>query len=483
MFWSGNLNKNKKRKHWRKGHYEGTQKNRNTINVLFIYTSTFFVETGKKTLRLGAIPTVNPPQRSCESIKSPERRNMHIVKEQSSENCSEKIYYRGLADFSNRVSKLKLSEWDIIYESSKVVFRKIIKPYVLPQYEVVIDDGLGFSITIFGWLLPNDHEIYKKYLRSVRKITISKLLVELQTYQICNGIQHIETPALLIHSVPCEVDFDLSSPIQAKIFKRPVNCSVLESSTLCKQCDKFISKFEKEKRLKDDIINMPAKPNAPLTTTHKNRVTLALKQERKKSAGLERQLQEMEAEIKLLGVEVDRELSSDINEIMKTNIKDASPFMQLFWEEQNKNFSTNPNARKYHPMIIRFCLSLASKSASAYDELRNSNVLILPSRRTLRDYKNVIRPKTGFNSEVVEELVTTAAPLVGYQRFVVLSFDEIKVQENLVFDKHSGKLIGYVDLGDVELNYCTFQNVDSLATHALVYYVRGLASDMKHSLA
>ena len=130
---------------------------------------------------------------------------------------------------------MKLSEWDIVYESSKVVFRKIIKPYVLPQYEVVINDGLGFSITIFGWLLPNDHEIYKKYLRSVRKITISKLLVELQTYQICNGIQHIETPALLIHSVPCEVDFDLSSPIQAKIFKRPVNCSVLESSTLCKQ--------------------------------------------------------------------------------------------------------------------------------------------------------------------------------------------------------------------------------------------------------
>ena len=69
---------------------------------LFIHPL-FFVETRKKTLRLGAIPTVNPPQRSCESIKSPERRHMHIVKEQSSENCSEKIYYRGLTDFSNSV--------------------------------------------------------------------------------------------------------------------------------------------------------------------------------------------------------------------------------------------------------------------------------------------------------------------------------------------------------------------------------------------
>ena len=49
-------------------------------------------------------------------------------------------------------------------------------------------------------------------------------------------------------------------------------------------------------------------------------------------------------------------------------------------------------------MIIRFCLSLASKSSSAYDEL--------PSRRTIRDYKNAIRPKAGFNDEVVACLHT-----------------------------------------------------------------------------
>ena len=48
-------------------------------------------------------------------------------------------------------------------------------------------------------------------------------------------------------------------------------------------------------------------------------------------------------------------------------------------------------------MIIQFCLSLAEKSLSAYDELRNSNILILPIRGTLRDYKNAIRPHAGFN--------------------------------------------------------------------------------------
>ena len=34
----------------------------------------------------------------------------------------------------------------------------------------------------------------------------------------------------------------------------------------------------------------------------------------------------------------------------------------------------------------------------------------------------------------------------------------MKIQYSLVWDKHSGDLIGYVDLGDVEVNYATLQN-------------------------
>ena len=50
-------------------------------------------------------------------------------------------------------------------------------------------------------------------------------------------------------------------------------------------------------------------------------------------------------------------------------------------------------------MIIIFSLSLAAKSVSSYDELRNSKCLILLSRRTLRDYKNIIGLKAGFKKK------------------------------------------------------------------------------------
>ena len=58
----------------------------------------------------------------------------------------------------------------------------------------------------------------------------------------------------------------------------------------------------------------------------------------------------------------------------------------------------------------------------------------------------------------------------------------MKIQENLVF-KYNEYLRGYVDLEDRELNYGAFQDVNDLATHALVYYVPDVASDLKFSLA
>ena len=52
--------------------------------------------------------------------------------------------------------------------------------------------------------------------------------------------------------------------------------------------------------------------------------------------------------------------------------------------------------------------------------------------------------------KVIEELCKTTETLQSFQQFVVLSFDEMEIQQNLEFDKHSGELIGYVDLQDPE---------------------------------
>lgn len=66
------------------------------------------------------------------------------------------------------------------------------------------------------------------------------------------------------------------------------------------------------------------------------------------------------------------------------------------------------------------------------------------------------------------------------QRHVAVVMDERKIQSNLVFDEVSGELIGFIDLGDPMTNYATLQEEGTIASHALAFLVRGLATDLKH---
>ena len=110
-------------------------------------------------------------------------------------------------------------------------------------------------------------------------------------------------------------------------------------------------------------------------------------------------------------------------------------------------------------------------------------MLKLPSKRTLRDYRNVVKPKQGFNKQIIEELTSITKNLSDVQRYVVLMFDEVKIKNNLVWDKHSGQLIGFMDLGDPDLNFVSAEKEIPLATHMLVIYLRGICTDLKYPFA
>ena len=139
-------------------------------------------------------------------------------------------------------------------------------------------------------------------------------------------------------------------------------------------------------------------------------------------------------------------------------------------------------------MIIRYCLSLASKSAAAYDDIRynektGTGFVILPSRRCLRDYKNYIRPLRGFYKNIVNELLEKFKHFSDNKKKNFMLMDEMKYQENLVWDKHIVDLIGYVDFGDANLDYATLQKSTDIATHILVFLLRSVVNRFKFSLA
>ncbi len=76
--------------------------------------------------------------------------------------------------------------------------------------------------------------------------------------------------------------------------------------------------------------------------------------------------------------------------------------------------------------------------------LRESGCLTLPSQRTLRDYTYY---NIGFSAATDnDQFIKDYEP---WQKTVGLTLDEMYIHEGIVFDKSTGKLIGFTDLGDI----------------------------------
>ena len=118
-------------------------------------------------------------------------------------------------------------------------------------------------------------------------------------------------------------------------------------------------------------LSVPAKLKAPISRTHPQKIKLTLQGARIENKQLKQEIQSLRLEIQQKSVTVDGDMEKDLKSIMSAaDQSNMPPFMKMFWEEQQKYLQTSKNAVRYHPMIIRYCLSLAAKSPAAYEELR-----------------------------------------------------------------------------------------------------------------
>lgn len=141
-----------------------------------------------------------------------------------------------------------------------------------------------------------------------------------------------------------------------------------------------------------------------------------------------------------------------------------------------------PNSMKWHPLMVKWCLYLHYKSRSAYETLRESGCLKLPSHRTLQDYTHVVKSSTGFSTDVDKQLMITAQieSLKEWEKCVVIILDQMSIHEDLVYDKNSDELVGFTDLGDINNHLLKFKKcvgepvTPTLANSMLVFMVQGL---------
>ena len=192
------------------------------------------------------------------------------------------------------------------------------------------------------------------------------------------------------------------------------------------------------------------------------------------------------------GIDVDESMNNDLKQIMQecsakvTTEYPEGSLARIFWEQQLKAASSKDRRQiRWHPIVVKWCLYLRHQSSSAYESLRKSGCLLLPSQRTLRDYTHYVNATVGFSDDVDQQLMEAAemSSLDEYQKCVVVILDEMYIKEGLVYDKHSGALLGFTDLGSVnnlltefERSLASDSDVSSmkLTKTMLVFMVRGL---------
>ena len=190
-------------------------------------------------------------------------------------------------------------------------------------------------------------------------------------------------------------------------------------------------------------------------------------------------------------------LHTDLKEMVKeceTQMEGVTPnsFKWVFWQQQMEAASkSDSRAIRWHPLMIRWCIYLRHQSQAAYETLCQSKCILLPSQRTLRDYTHHIKATNGFSS-VVDVQLCQAANLKSCKlidQYVVLLLDEMCIEEGLVYDKYTGELIGFTDLGDINSHLLSLEQslVDSklqpLATTIMTFMVRGLFSHLQFPYA
>ena len=148
-------------------------------------------------------------------------------------------------------------------------------------------------------------------------------------------------------------------------------------------------------------------------------------------------------------VSIDDSLEQDLQTVMEektSEIQEKYPpgsFLRLFWDQQLMALKTKEHRLvRWHPMIIKWCLNLKFMSSRAYGALRS--VLSLPSERTFQDYTNWIDSSPGFHADIDKQLMEEAKVKTSpdFQKYMTLCllFDEVRIKEDLVYDKNKSEM-------------------------------------------
>ncbi|XP_065894386.1 uncharacterized protein [Dysidea avara] len=435
-------------------------------------------------------------------------------------------HVQSLSQLSRRVKALisKYSTWNITAEDPLIICKLVIQGEEATAVAVIatIVVSSDFHWTLMWRTQQVDTTVNPLFSGVPEKIQLvddmEKVLTLIDSAEVCVGnpdekfldLWHYRSTTLnqISGSCPGYLDtFKKSSPTirsnNCQLFLTTdnrsgnVRCSACSSyrSTLIVQHQRYKSRPPDDESTHATHITYGCQPVPVLVT----RLGGLAKEYRNLSKQNDRLKERIAVYCESNGIEVDDDMHKDLKEIasQSTSFLDDLPpdsFKKIFWNQQIEAASKkDARSMRWHPLIIRWCLHLRHRSGGAYEVLRNSGCLQLPSQRTLRDYTHYVKAASGFSSDVDKMLMSAAKvdSCPEREKCVIMLLDETHLKEDLVFNKHTGCLTGFCNLGDINTHLLKFESEveggkpadQVLAKSMMVFMIRGLFTSLQFPYA
>ncbi|KAK3909864.1 Transposable element P transposase [Frankliniella fusca] len=354
------------------------------------------------------------------------------------------------------------------------VYRKVLKPEVLQE------------------ILKNNEEnvVLSKSSQNLYCDKILTLVHKVRSYEICAGVDDDELDNFIENDSSCFLDANTFDEQRYTKTIRSHECDLILPiySWKCTACFNLGKRLKRKKRTAAEETSK-FKNNCCLTKEEAlNKLGTQAKinkNERSKNAKLQQKVRDA---LERNSIPVQEDLSEALANILRDS--NLTPLQQLFIQQQYKaSQAKGARGMRWHPTMIRLALALKSSSTGCYRDLIDSGAVRLPGLRTLYDYEHALPHEEGVHYEKFEEIRKQIESYnENYKTFHKLFMDEMHISQKLVTNKHSGEIIGYVKLSEVEeemklltakMNGDVHNDEPELARKMLVYMIKGIATNLK----
>ena len=158
-----------------------------------------------------------------------------------------------------------------------------------------------------------------------------------------------------------------------------------------------------------------------------------------------------------------------LKDCLKPAEKALPSVVYRFLNSQLENYGKSAYGRRWTAEEKRMALQIFLSGPKAYGTL--TKFFTLPHKRTLQNSLSRISIKPGFLVPVLSALQRMSSSMQPRDKLCSVMFDEMKIKPGLAYYSKYDQIIGY--------DTCSKSPSTKIATHALVFMVRGIAKEWK----